>query len=291
MMRTLLLFTLALLTTAGFSQQVKVKKGEILVDGTAVGKLVKSGSIFKGRSYSLNTLTDSVVLTASQRQIPSLLEKYDKSFIYVSLNVPAVGKAGLEMEDIPAYGLEDSFAKFFVLNKIFENGKLNRAAAEAFLKAHPDTLPPNVIKYLEKEQEYMADMATLADRAKTKEVKVSERPLVDTTLFFDESYRSEKYTLIQDEIVIGYASYLTALNTRPQMPGFPAQEPIKKLVFFNVNKTPVARLDLSELGNMRLYGLDKKLSPDEHGFNVKQYAGSREKAIDIAKFLISKDVL
>jgi len=266
-----------------FSQDVKVKKGDVLVGGTIVGKLEKEGSIFKGRTYTLKSLDGSIILIGRPASVYSVLEKRDLPLHYNIVEFPTKNaKLGLEAEEIKAYGIDDYFVKFFVENKIFENGKLNEVAAAEFIKAHPDTIPSKITSLLNKEQEYLADMATIAERDKKKELEIFLlKP--DVRTFYETSYNSENYQILQDKVLIGYASIL-----KPQMP---SQFDNSKVVFYNINKTPIARLSLSQTGNLRIYGKGEDVPFTEHKLNSTVSAGNRYKVGEIARFLISKEAI
>ncbi len=283
MIKYLFLSCLIAGSTASFSQVVKVKKGEVLVDGTLVGKLEKTGSVFKGRTYTLKGLDGSAILIGRPAFVYSVLEKRDVALQYNIVEFPGKNaKLGLEGDEIEAYGIDDYFVKLFVEKKIFENGKLNEDAASEFIKAHPDTIPASITALLSKEQEYLADMATIAERDKKKELEVfSLKP--DVRTFYGTSYNSDNYQLYQDKVLIGYASVL-----KTQVPN---QLNSGKMVFYNTNKTPIARLDLSQTGNFRIYGKSEDVPFIDHKLNSSVTANNRSKIEEAAKFLISKEAI
>lgn len=257
-----------------YCQEVKVKKGEILVDGVSVGKFEKSGSIFKGRTFTLKTLDGIEILNGSQHYLNSILEQRDMQFFYHSIEFPSLNsRVGLPLNSIPFYTTDDYFVKFFVENKVFHNGKLNIEAANEFIKANPDTIPAFIPKILESEKKSLEDMATILDRDRTKPIEVYvSKP--DVKSFYDVDYPAENFRIFQDNVLIGYASFLGS-----------SQQP-RKLVFYNVHNTAIARLELSQFGNFRVYSTRKVYAPSD--YNIKTTTYSSNILIEAAKFLIAK---
>ncbi|HEX8548828.1 MAG TPA: hypothetical protein VF691_17820 [Cytophagaceae bacterium] len=278
-MRFLFLTLFVAASTFCTAQVVKVKKGDIFIDGALVGKMEKSGSMFKGRSFAIKTLDGSPVLTGTLRYVSSILEKNDQLFYYQSIQFPSKGVAvGMSIEENPNYGIDDYFVKYFVDNKVFEAGKLNDEAANRFIKAHPDTIPAAITETLTIEEKYLEDMATIAERDRTKPLELfSLKP--DVKLFYNEKYSAENFQIFQDKVLIGFASFLT----RGASTG-----PVKKLVFYNVNKTPIARLDLSALGGFRIYSRSAEFSNMAHKIETTGVFSSYDKLLQATRFLIAK---
>ncbi|MDB5014228.1 MAG: hypothetical protein JWQ25_2430 [Daejeonella sp.] len=269
---------LLLLTFKSFSQDIKVKKGDVFLEGTLVGKLEKTGNVFKGRTYTLKSLDNSIVAIGSAKFSTSILDKMDLR--YISIQLPAKEKTvGLEEKEFPAFGLENTFVKFFLENKIFENGKFNGIAADEFIKTHPDTIPTRITSFLNKEQEFMADMATIAERDRTKEIQIfTIKP--DTKEIYLSQFSAQNFQILQDNVKIGFASILSnSFQTEV------------KLIFYNINQTPIGSLDLSKLGSLKIYSTNTELSFTQHEYNTRIYTSPKEKIKVISKFLISKDVL
>ncbi|MEN8139552.1 MAG: hypothetical protein ABFR62_14115 [Bacteroidota bacterium] len=194
------------------AQEIKVKKGNILVDKVKIGSLEKGGSMLL-RSYAVKDNNDSTVFVLKKDMANSLLYADDKTYVYYSVTFSDGRKIGIEDDKFVAK--KDKVAKYLVDNKLLDENGVNQSSIDELI-SKSDTVKKSVNEILKQELQTLSNKDYIVARPSIDyPIYIeAEKMNPDNSVISGFSTKSYKYNIFQlrndkndvrDKVYIGYA--------------------------------------------------------------------------------------
>lgn len=174
MFKRLLLFTFSCLSVMCYAQKnetkaakIKIKKDQLLINDTIVGNWESVGKIFRPHQYHFKSVDNKPLISFEDASAPCLFK--DSIYTFTRITFHGLNKVvNVNENELKAsVNIETTVAKCMV-NKyqlVDNNGKLNQAIIDDFIRNNPDTAVPNHVRQaLDYQRNMSQDIGFIAPR-------------------------------------------------------------------------------------------------------------------------------